>query len=101
MANSARNIDGPANRSRYRNRTPGRGSDASTANGSEGPKSPSAIPRKGQRSKSPTNHRQKFDRYTALARAALSSGDAIEAENYHQHAEHYFRLMNEPTALSR
>jgi hypothetical protein len=29
----------------------------------------------------------------ALARAAASTGDEIEIENYYQHAEHYFRLM--------
>jgi hypothetical protein len=31
----------------------------------------------------------------ALARAAESTGDATETENYYQHAEHYLRLMNE------
>ena len=31
----------------------------------------------------------------ALARAAASTGDAVETENYYQHAEHYFRLMRE------
>ena len=31
----------------------------------------------------------------ALARAAGSTGDATEIENYYQHAEHYFRLMKE------
>lgn len=34
-----------------------------------------------------------FDKYQALARDATSSGDRIAAENYLQHAEHYFRLM--------
>jgi hypothetical protein len=34
----------------------------------------------------------------ALARAATLAGDRIEAENCHQHAEHYFRLMREQTA---
>ena len=29
----------------------------------------------------------------ALARDAVSSGNAIESENYYQHAEHYLRLM--------
>jgi len=33
----------------------------------------------------------------ALARAAASTGDATETENYYQHAEHYLRLMNEQT----
>jgi len=34
----------------------------------------------------------------ALARAATAAGDRVEAENWHQHAEHYFRLMREQTA---
>jgi len=34
-----------------------------------------------------------FDKYQALARDASSSGDRIAAENYLQHAEHYYRLM--------
>jgi hypothetical protein len=34
-----------------------------------------------------------YQRYLALARAAASTGDMIEMENYYQHAEHYFRVM--------
>jgi len=30
-----------------------------------------------------------------LARHAALTGDTIETENCRQHAEHYFRLMNE------
>lgn len=37
--------------------------------------------------------RQSFERYTALARDAASAGNAIEAENFYQHAEHYLRTM--------
>jgi hypothetical protein len=33
------------------------------------------------------------DKYLQLARDAQSSGDPISAENYFQHAEHYFRLI--------
>jgi hypothetical protein len=40
------------------------------------------------------NAYQVFERYVALAREAHSSGDRIAAENYYQHAEHYFRIMN-------
>jgi hypothetical protein len=29
-----------------------------------------------------------------LAREAAASGDRIAAENFYQHAEHYFRVMN-------
>src|ERR1700741_673872 len=32
------------------------------------------------------------EKYLQLARDAQSSGDPIAAENYYQHAEHYFRL---------
>jgi len=31
----------------------------------------------------------------ALARAATRTGDAVEIENYYQHAEHYYRLSKE------
>lgn len=40
------------------------------------------------------NAYQVFERYLALAREAQSSGDRIAAENFFQHAEHYFRVMN-------
>lgn len=33
------------------------------------------------------------DKYSALARDALVSGDTITAENYLQHAEHYYRII--------
>jgi hypothetical protein len=33
------------------------------------------------------------EKYLQLARDAQSSGDPISAENYFQHAEHYFRLI--------
>ncbi|MEO0878273.1 MAG: DUF4167 domain-containing protein [Pseudomonadota bacterium] len=36
---------------------------------------------------------QIYDKYQALARDASSSGDRVKAENYLQHAEHYFRLI--------
>ncbi len=36
---------------------------------------------------------QIYDKYLALARDATSSGDRVKAENYFQHAEHYFRVL--------
>lgn len=33
------------------------------------------------------------EKYVQLARDAQSSGDPVSAENYYQHAEHYFRLI--------
>jgi hypothetical protein len=37
---------------------------------------------------------QIFERYIALAREAATTGDRIAAENFYQHAEHYFRVSN-------
>ncbi len=34
-----------------------------------------------------------FEKYQQLARDASSSGDRVLAENYLQHAEHYFRVL--------
>jgi hypothetical protein len=36
-----------------------------------------------------------YQRYLALARAEALAGDRIVAENYFQHAEHYFRSLGE------
>lgn len=36
---------------------------------------------------------QIYDKYLALARDASSGGDRVKAENYLQHAEHYFRVL--------
>jgi Domain of unknown function (DUF4167) len=38
--------------------------------------------------------RRNYDRYLALAQAELQADDRVAAENYYQHAEHYFRLMS-------
>jgi hypothetical protein len=35
-----------------------------------------------------------YEKYLQLARDANSSGDRVLAENYLQHAEHYFRIMS-------
>jgi len=40
------------------------------------------------------NAYQVHEKYLALARDAGSAGDRIAAENYLQHAEHYFRIIN-------
>lgn len=37
--------------------------------------------------------RASYERYMMLAEAQQRAGDRIEAENYYQHAEHYFRMM--------
>jgi hypothetical protein len=38
---------------------------------------------------------QIYQRYLTLAQEAARSGDRISAENYYQHAEHYFRVNKE------
>ena len=41
------------------------------------------------------NARNNYERYTTMAKDAARRGDVVEAENYYQHAEHYFRVMKE------
>ncbi len=40
------------------------------------------------------NAHQVLEKYLTMARDAASQGDRIAAENYYQHAEHYFRVIN-------
>jgi hypothetical protein len=42
----------------------------------------------------PGNAQRNYERYLALAQAQAQSGDIVGAENYYQHAEHYFRSMS-------
>jgi len=42
-----------------------------------------------------------YEKYTALARDAQSSGNRVKAENLRQHAEHYLRVMNIQEAAKR
>jgi len=39
------------------------------------------------------NAQRNYERYLALARAEAQSGNTVAAENYYQHAEHYFGSM--------
>lgn len=41
----------------------------------------------------PQDPRRNYERYLALAHTEALAGDRIAAENYFQHAEHYFRSM--------
>jgi len=40
------------------------------------------------------NAHQVLEKYLTMARDAASQGDRIAAENYYQHAEHYFRVIS-------
>jgi Domain of unknown function (DUF4167) len=41
------------------------------------------------------NAYQVLEKYLALARDAAAVGDRVAAENYFQHAEHYYRMINQ------
>jgi hypothetical protein len=45
-------------------------------------------------SNSSQNARRNYERYVALAQAEAQAGNLIGAENYYQHAEHFYRLMS-------
>ena len=54
---------------------------------------PSGCPR--PQARNAQNAQRNYERYLALARSEALAGDRIVAENYFQHAEHYFRSMGE------
>ena len=59
---------------------------------------PSSKPRQPQTDTNTTaNAKRKYEHYMALARDAASTSNAIEIENFYQHAEHYLRQMREQT----
>ncbi|MEE8247896.1 MAG: DUF4167 domain-containing protein, partial [Alphaproteobacteria bacterium] len=47
------------------------------------------------------NAAQLFEKYQALARDANLNGDRVASENYLQHAEHYYRLLNAANSVPR
>jgi hypothetical protein len=51
------------------------------------------MPRQRQAATRSANARQQYERYLTRAREAQLAGDAIDMENWYQHAEHYFRVM--------
>ena len=84
----------PQKRSRGRN---GGGNPYHNNNPNRGPRPPhrsQTFDSNGPSVKIRGNAYQVFERYLALAREAQTSGDRIAAENFFQHAEHYFRVMN-------
>ena len=42
-----------------------------------------------------------IEKYSNLAREALSTGDKILSENYFQHADHFTRVLNERESFKR
>ena len=45
------------------------------------------------------NAQRNYERYLELARAEAVAGNPIGAENYYQHAEHYFRSISSEKAI--
>jgi hypothetical protein len=78
-------------RQRGRNRKPGSGGGNNTANATN--------PNRSWDSQGPENIKVRgnaqtvYERYMQLARDASAAGDRVLAENYTQHAEHYFRVL--------
>ncbi|HYC99115.1 MAG TPA: DUF4167 domain-containing protein [Brevundimonas sp.] len=78
-------------RQRGRNRKPGGGSGGGNANATN--------PNRSWDSQGPENIKVRgnaqtvYERYMQLARDASAAGDRVLAENYTQHAEHYFRVL--------
>jgi hypothetical protein len=50
-------------------------------------------------SKGSQNAQRNYERYLALAQAEVRAGNVVGAENYYQHAEHYFRSMSTDRAV--
>lgn len=50
--------------------------------------------RHGSEATDPRKAQRNYETYLSLARAETLKGDPIAAENYLQHAEHYFRSMH-------
>lgn len=73
-------------RQRGRNRGGGGGKPQQNANRAFDSNGPEGIKVRG-------NAQHVFEKYQQLARDAGSAGDRVLAENYLQHAEHYFRLL--------
>ena len=42
-----------------------------------------------------------IEKYSNLAREAVSSGDKILSENYFQHADHFTRVLNEQETIKK
>jgi Domain of unknown function (DUF4167) len=56
------------------------------------------VSRVGPEPTSSPDAQRNYERYLALARAEAQSGNTVAAENYYQHAEHYFRSMSSQRA---
>lgn len=103
-------------RPRGRHGSNGDRNDRGNGGGSSGPRGDNSRPRSAASLRHQTfdsngpdvrvrgNAWQVYEKYQSLARDAQSSGDRVLAENYLQHAEHYFRIteaINEATVAEQ
>ena len=87
----------PGQKNRSRGRNGGGMPHHNRGGGGGGPRPPhrsQSFESNGPSVKIRGNAYQVFERYIAMAREAQTSGDRVAAENFYQHAEHYFRIMN-------
>ena len=84
-------------RKRFRHRSKGRGHQRHS-NGNGQMRIRSDVFSNGQRKNNLRPHQSAeklFEKYTALAREAMSSGDKTLSENYLQHADHFMRVIDD------
>jgi len=77
---------------RAQRRRPFKPHRAHKQSGQRGPQ-PRTIRVASNTRQAPANARQNYERYMNLAKEAARRGETIEAENFYQHAEHYYRVM--------
>lgn len=78
-------------RQRGRNRKPGGGSGGGQGHGNNPNRAFDSNGPEGLKVRGNAQH--VYERYQQLARDAAAAGDRVLAENFLQHAEHYFRLI--------
>ena len=86
---------------KFRRRSNGR-NHSSRMNGGKDNLRVNLFPSDKQRNnhfRSSHNVEKMFEKYSALAKEALSSGDKTLHENYLQHADHFMRLMTDKKKL--
>ena len=84
-------------RKRFRHRSKNRGHQRhSNGNGQMRLRSdPFSNGRRQNNFRSTQSAEKLFEKYTSLAKEALSSGDKTLSENYFQHADHFMRIIDD------
>ena len=82
---------------RFRHRSDGRGHQRHANGGGQIRITPNAFSNNERRNnfRSTQSAEKLLEKYNALAKEALSSGDRILSENYFQHAEHFSRIVDD------